>query len=208
MTTTVTDEERTWAKHRAQYLKRTTDLGPKEAQTVAWSELGFSQSGISKRVDATADTVEKYCGRIVAQYGLVALDTKGQHAHDADLDEPTAEDIRDLAPAVRESWFEAVDSHPDVAPEWVRVATLEDRLEPTVEYTVNDFECPECGSVFGATDIVWDDIDVPGTATGLLPGKSYVGELAAEFNGTDVAIECSGSDCSASIETVLQPADW
>ena len=42
-----------WAERRAEYLEATTLLSHREGLAVAYSEQGFSDSGIAKRIDAT-----------------------------------------------------------------------------------------------------------------------------------------------------------
>ena len=59
------------AKQRGAFLVETTDLGYGEALIVAYSELGFSASGIGKRepVGLTEATVDARLDDIAEQYG-------------------------------------------------------------------------------------------------------------------------------------------
>ena len=50
-------EPERWAKERGRYIERTTDFDQTEAEIIAFAELGFSHSGIGKRVDVTESTV-------------------------------------------------------------------------------------------------------------------------------------------------------
>ena len=50
-------EPERWAEERARYIDRTTDFDRTEAEIIAFAELGFSHSGIGKRVDVTESTV-------------------------------------------------------------------------------------------------------------------------------------------------------
>jgi hypothetical protein len=50
-------EPERWAKERARYIRRTTDFDSTEAEIIAFAELGYSHSGIGKRVDVTESTV-------------------------------------------------------------------------------------------------------------------------------------------------------
>jgi hypothetical protein len=54
------EEEPRWAKLRAQYVERTTDFDATESIIIAWSELGFSHSGIAdfSELDVTRSTVK------------------------------------------------------------------------------------------------------------------------------------------------------
>jgi hypothetical protein len=46
-----------WARERARYIDRTTDLNRSEAEIVAYAELGYSSSGIAKAIGLGASTV-------------------------------------------------------------------------------------------------------------------------------------------------------
>jgi len=113
------EDERVHAKHLAAYFARTTDLTENEAETAAWKQFSASASWVAKQTDTSQGTVESHCDRIAAQYGLFAIHpTDLDDGEMVDLEEPTPEDIDDLGSDVRENWFELVEHHPDVAPEW------------------------------------------------------------------------------------------
>lgn len=60
------------ATERARYLTRTTALDDRPAKAVALSEMGFSDAGIAKRIDATEATVTDYLDAVVERYGIGA----------------------------------------------------------------------------------------------------------------------------------------
>lgn len=51
-------EPHRWARERARYIDRATELGRTEAKIVAYAELGYSSSGLAKHVDVSASTVK------------------------------------------------------------------------------------------------------------------------------------------------------
>jgi hypothetical protein len=68
------------AKDRGAFLVETTDLGYGEALIVAYSELGFSASGIGKRepVGLTEGTVDARLDEIAERYGSEAAMVRPQ----------------------------------------------------------------------------------------------------------------------------------
>jgi hypothetical protein len=80
------------ASERARYLAATTDLADREAEAVAYSELGYSHAGIAKHVDSTESTV-------------------------GDLTPVTTEDIADWSDHRRRMWREAAEQHPEYVPD-------------------------------------------------------------------------------------------
>lgn len=58
---------------RARYLDRTTDLDRRKCVVLAYSELGYSESGIAKAVDSTPGTVSSYLDEIEERYGREAV---------------------------------------------------------------------------------------------------------------------------------------
>lgn len=68
----IKDDEK-YANARARYLERVENLPRKYGKTLAYSELGYSTSGIAKRLDKTEGTVKKYFDRLENQYGTEAL---------------------------------------------------------------------------------------------------------------------------------------
>lgn len=69
----VVEDETKYAQARARYLDRTEDLPRKYGKTLAYSELGYSSSGIAKKLEKTPGTIKKYLDRIEEEYGTAAL---------------------------------------------------------------------------------------------------------------------------------------
>lgn len=46
-----------WAKKRSRYIKRACEFDDTDAKIIAWAELGYSHSGITKQVDICKSTV-------------------------------------------------------------------------------------------------------------------------------------------------------
>ena len=107
----------TRANERARYIEATTDLRAAEANAIAYSELGYSNGGIAKKIDATASTVGEYLQRAIAQYGPEAAHARADFQRDRDFDVVTAEQIAQWPSHYRDVWADAVEAHPDRAPE-------------------------------------------------------------------------------------------
>lgn len=60
------------ATERGRYLARTTALDDRPAKAVALSEMGFSDAGIARRIDATEATVTGYLDAVIERYGIGA----------------------------------------------------------------------------------------------------------------------------------------
>ena len=105
------------AHERARYLETTTELRAKEADAVAWSELGYSSSGIAKQIDSGASTVSAYLERAIAAYGPEAAHARATSdlATDDDLTPVTEGDVLEWPAHYREVWRDAVERHPDRA---------------------------------------------------------------------------------------------
>jgi|APHM01.1.fsa_nt_gi hypothetical protein len=118
----------TRANERARYIEATTDLSSSEADAVAYSELGHSESGIATRIDSTASTVSTYLDRVVAQYGPEAAHAKrpSELARERDLSEVDRDQIASWPQHYRETWQQAVERHPDRSP--LQAAITEDAL--------------------------------------------------------------------------------
>lgn len=72
-----------WVERRAEYLS-STDVALREtvAEAVAWSELGYSSTGIAKKMDVGDSTAKKYLDRASQKYAGILLQTV------TDLDNP------------------------------------------------------------------------------------------------------------------------
>jgi DNA-binding CsgD family transcriptional regulator len=108
----------TKARRRAAYLRRTTDLTDREADALAYSELGFSYRGVAKQIDSTAGTVQTYLERAAATYGPHIAGCRNRFQVDADLEPVEPEDAERWMRDTQERWFALVERHPDRAPDW------------------------------------------------------------------------------------------
>lgn len=85
------------AAERAEFLARTTDLGDREAEAVAYREMGFTASGIADLMGSTRGTVRSYLESVAEQYGVTAAqptpaDERGRLSEPevrVDMDAPT-----------------------------------------------------------------------------------------------------------------------
>lgn len=108
---------KTKAKERGRYVAATTDLRDAEAEAIAYSELGFSEGGIAKKIDSTTSTVGEYLDRAVAQYGPEVAHARADFQPQRDFEEVTADRITEWPTHYRETWRDAVEAHPDRAPD-------------------------------------------------------------------------------------------
>ena len=121
------NEER-YATRRTSYLARTTELRRPEANAVAWSELGYTHAGITKRIDSSEGTVKQYLERAMARYGVEI-----SHAVMPDTEPPDYEIVGpdyldELSREVKKQWLRLVDQHRNSLPqEWV--AKVEEAAE-------------------------------------------------------------------------------
>jgi|APHM01.1.fsa_nt_gi hypothetical protein len=119
-----------WASRRAEYLAQTTVLPTPAAEAVAYSELGYSDAGISKQVDAAEGTVTAYLDRAVAHYGPAARHPRRDGTIETDLKAVDLERVASWPQHRREVWRDAVDRHPDYKPP--ALADADDRAAETV----------------------------------------------------------------------------
>jgi DNA-binding CsgD family transcriptional regulator len=108
----------TKARRRAAYLRRTTELTDREADALAYSELGFSYRGVAKQIDSTTGTVKQYLERAAATYGPHVAGCRNYFEVDTDLEPVEPDDTERWVSGVRERWFSLVERHPDRAPNW------------------------------------------------------------------------------------------
>lgn len=52
------DSPQRWVKHRSSYIERSTDFDGTASEIIAWSEIGYSHSGIAMSVDVGVSTVK------------------------------------------------------------------------------------------------------------------------------------------------------
>ncbi len=110
----------TKARRRAAYLRRTTDLTDREAEALAYSELGFSHRGVAKQMRMRAGTVEEYLERAAATYGPNVAGCRSYFEIDADLEPVKPEDTERWIRDTQERWFALAERYPDRAPDWYR----------------------------------------------------------------------------------------
>ena len=106
-----------WASRRAEYLEATTPLARREGLAVAYSEQGFSDGGVAKRIDSTAGTVTQYLDRAVAYAGPAVRYPRPEPAIERDLERVGLDDLTDWQETQREVWEVAADRHPEYAPD-------------------------------------------------------------------------------------------
>ncbi len=62
-----------WVERRSQYVESKHGLDERHAVTVAWSELGYSSSGIAKRAGFAEGTVRGYLEELAEELGEAAV---------------------------------------------------------------------------------------------------------------------------------------
>jgi len=67
------ENEERWVERRTQFLDANEDFREPECRAIAWSELGYSSSGIAKHMDSTEGTVKKYLRAVEKRHGVVPL---------------------------------------------------------------------------------------------------------------------------------------
>jgi len=122
---------------RAAYIEAGTELSTTEAGALACSELGFSTSGIAKRIDSTQGTAKTYLGRAIARFGPEAAYVRLEFDIERDLDPVEVDDIADWTGAAAEwdevdteaasrlkgtVWRTKAKRHSEYVPEDVRLA--------------------------------------------------------------------------------------
>lgn len=93
------------ASRRAAYIESTTELSSIESEALAYSELGFSSSGIAKKLETTTGTVKTYLGRVIARFGPEATFVRLEFDIERDLDPVTVKDTERWTGA-RAAWDE------------------------------------------------------------------------------------------------------
>lgn len=106
-----------WTSRRGDYLAANTRLSRREGEALAYSERGFSDAGIAKRLDSTRGTVRQYLDRAVACYGPSVRYPRPDPDLERDLSRVELEDLADWTQTQREVWRVAADRHPEYAPD-------------------------------------------------------------------------------------------
>jgi hypothetical protein len=106
------------ATARAARLRNGTALSDREALAVAYSNLGFSTSGIAKRTGRSEGTIQQYLDRAAAGYGLSVIETPGPSEWSlGGMPAPiTPYQIRTMSHSRRWAYTEVARSHPDRVP--------------------------------------------------------------------------------------------
>lgn len=71
-------DDETYVRTRTEYLRRVTELRDPLPEALAHREIGYSHGGIARRLDVTEPAVGTWMERIVAEYGIDALETRPQ----------------------------------------------------------------------------------------------------------------------------------
>lgn len=109
------------ATERGRYLARDTQLRKPEAMAVAYSELGYSVSGIAKHVDASESTIQSYLERAIALYGFGIAETLLDPENPPSYERVESGYHQSLETEdEQEEWAQIVDRHQEKLPqEWV-----------------------------------------------------------------------------------------
>lgn len=122
-----------YTTQRGRYLARTTDLREPEAEAVSYSELGYSISGISKKMDVSQSTIQEYLEKAMALYGLEIAETLLPDDDPPDYERVEPGYHETIPEEEQEVWVKYVDRHRDKLPkEWVHdvvSAAKEDGIE-------------------------------------------------------------------------------
>jgi DNA-binding CsgD family transcriptional regulator len=109
----------TGERQRAQFIEATSELSTTEASVLAYSEQGYSASGIAKNVGCAEGTAKAILERIAARYGQPAIWPKQPHERgESRLQEVTREQYLNSPDHRREWWVDVVRHHPNEAPDW------------------------------------------------------------------------------------------
>jgi hypothetical protein len=115
----MTDSPDREARERSRYLDATTDLAEREALTIAYSELGYSDSGIATRTGFAEGSVSRYRQRAAIRYGREAIEPKPRDERgQADLAAVSKDEVMAYPRRTRKWWLDVASKHPDIAPAW------------------------------------------------------------------------------------------
>ena len=131
------DDER-FATLRARLISRTNpELREKEAQAVAYSELGYSVNGISTEMDTTTSTVKQYLEKAMALCGMditLTIDPDGELPEYKRV-EPGYH--RTIDGEERDEWLKLIERHSSKLPkEWVN-SVLDEAREDGLSVVTN-----------------------------------------------------------------------
>lgn len=72
------DDEDRYARARARHLERVSELRPVVCLTLSYRELGYSRSGIAKRMETSESTVLSRLEEASENYGLDVVESRPQ----------------------------------------------------------------------------------------------------------------------------------
>ena len=109
----------TGERTRAQFLEATSELTGTEAKVLAYSEQGYSPSGIAKNVGCATGTAKAALKRIAARHGQPATWPKqADERGETELQEVTRDQYLNAPAYRREWWVDIVRHQPKEAPDW------------------------------------------------------------------------------------------
>lgn len=114
------------AAERGRYLTRVHQgLRDEQARAVAYRELGWSSSGIARKVDVGKATVQTWLEQVATRHGLRAVETKPESEREGPLPTPATDELRaELSPGVLAEYLELAQRHPGHVPGAVDVDAL------------------------------------------------------------------------------------
>ena len=66
------DQPGRWVRYRANWLRRRLDVPEKIGEAIAWSELGYSCSGIAEKTGRSPATIDGYLEEAAERFGAEA----------------------------------------------------------------------------------------------------------------------------------------
>jgi DNA-binding CsgD family transcriptional regulator len=108
------------AHRRADYVQQTTILAHEEALVLAYSEQGLSDRTIARKLDLDHSTVETHLERVVARFGPIVAKHRIDIDPTHDLEPVPHRNLSSWPGSMCDRFWNAVDKHPDVAPEWCK----------------------------------------------------------------------------------------
>jgi len=141
------------AADRAEFLARTSDISEREAEAVAYSEMGFASSGIATQMESTRGTVRNYLDSVADQYGVTAVQAtpEGERGR---LSAPAVE--VDMSTPTGRCVVIAGDSTHVIAERYFRTWTREERVNRDAKLALRFPEYDEQRSAH-LGDMEWDD---------------------------------------------------
>lgn len=110
-----------YAMERSSQLARELDLRRPICRTVAYSERGYSSSGMAKGMDTTESTIDAYMEIAIAKYGFEIYETHICDGDDLPVYEAVGPDyVGSRSHGETEQWVDLVFTHEKKLPaEWV-----------------------------------------------------------------------------------------